>query len=139
MEENKVIERLNKFFEGITLTVPLFPMAEGEGINPIDVKIRFTGTKELISIGEKKNFLTFNIEVVNSNNKKNDEIFKNTFHIMKELGKNKYSDEIEITTYSSQHINRAFIMKIESLVKDYIYYILGNTNVVATKLIDKTT
>lgn len=138
MEESKIIERLNKFFKGITLTAPLFPMGQDEGINPIDIKIRFTGTKELYSMGEKENFLTFNIEVVNSNNKKNDEIFKSTFYIMKGLGKNTDSDEIEITTYSSQHINRAFIMRIENLVKDYINYILGHRNVVATKLIDKT-
>lgn len=60
MNENPIIDRLNKFLENHVFSIQLLPDGESPSFI-IDVKLKVTGKKQLISVGEWTDYYTYTI------------------------------------------------------------------------------
>jgi hypothetical protein len=68
MHDN-VLDRANKFFENHTFEVYYLFDSEGEPIAPTNVKIKLTGVKDYISMGDYKPFVMYTAYILPSNKK----------------------------------------------------------------------
>jgi hypothetical protein len=66
---DNVLDRANKFFENHTFEVYYLFDSEGEPIAPTNVKIKLTGVKDYISMGDYKPFITYTAHILPSNKK----------------------------------------------------------------------
>jgi hypothetical protein len=66
---DNVLDRANKFFENHTFEVYYLFDSEGEPIAPTNVKIKLTGVKDYISMGDYKPFITYTAYILPSNKK----------------------------------------------------------------------
>ena len=66
---DNVLDRANKFFENHTFEVYYLFDSEGEPIAPTNVKIKLTGVKDYISMGDYKPFITYTAYILQSNKK----------------------------------------------------------------------
>lgn len=66
-EEQLIIDRANKFFDSHTFEVYYLFDSEGEPITPTNVKVKLTGVKEYISMGDYKPFITYTAYILPSN------------------------------------------------------------------------
>jgi hypothetical protein len=64
-----VLDRANKFFENHTFEVYYLFDSEGEPIAPTNVKVKLTGVKEYISMGDYKPFIMYTAYILPSNEK----------------------------------------------------------------------
>jgi len=64
-----VLDRANKFFENHTFEVYHLFDAEGEPIAPTNVKIKLTGVKDFISMGDSKPFILYTAYILPTNEK----------------------------------------------------------------------
>ena len=62
-----VLDRANKFFENHTFEVYYLFDSKGDPIAPTNVKIKLTGVKDLISMGDFKPFITYTAYILPSN------------------------------------------------------------------------
>ena len=67
--DNAVFDRANKFFENHTFEVYYLFDSEGEPIAPTNVKIKLTGVKDYISMGDYKPFIMYTAYILPSNKK----------------------------------------------------------------------
>ena len=67
--DNAVFDRANKFFENHTFEVYYLFDSEGEPIASTNVKIKLTGVKDYISMGDYKPFITYTAYILPSNEK----------------------------------------------------------------------
>ena len=67
--DNAVFDRANKFFENHTFGVYTLFDSEGEPIAPTNVKVKLTGVKDYISMGDYKPFITYTAYILPSNEK----------------------------------------------------------------------
>ena len=67
--DNAVFDRANKFFENHTFEVYTLFDSEGEPIAPTNVKVKLTGVKDYISMGDYKPFITYTAYILPSNEK----------------------------------------------------------------------
>ena len=66
---DNVLDRANKFFENHTFEVYYLFDSEGEPIAPTNVKIKLTGVKDYISMGDYKPFIMYTAHILPSNKK----------------------------------------------------------------------
>jgi hypothetical protein len=66
---DNVLDRVNKFFENHTFEVYYLFDSEGEPIAPTNVKIKLTGAKDYISMGDYKPFIMYTAYILPSNKK----------------------------------------------------------------------
>jgi hypothetical protein len=66
---DNVLDRANKFFENHTFEVYYLFDSEGEPIAPTNVKIKLTGVKDYISMGDYKPFIMYTAYILPSNKK----------------------------------------------------------------------
>jgi hypothetical protein len=66
---DNVLDRANKFFENHTFEVYYLFDSEGEPIAPTNVKIKLTGVKDYISMGNYKPFVMYTAYILPSNKK----------------------------------------------------------------------
>ena len=66
---DNVLDRANKFFENHTFEVYYLFDSEGEPIAPTNVKIKLTGVKDYISMGDYKPFIMYTAFILPSNKK----------------------------------------------------------------------
>jgi hypothetical protein len=66
---DNVLDRANKFFENHTFEVYYLFDSEGEPIAPTNVKIKLTGAKDYISMGDYKPFIMYTAYILPSNKK----------------------------------------------------------------------
>ena len=66
---DNVLDRVNKFFENHTFEVYYLFDSEGEPIAPTNVKIKLTGVKDYISMGDYKPFIMYTAYILPSNKK----------------------------------------------------------------------
>jgi hypothetical protein len=66
---DNVLDRANKFFENHTFEVYYLFDSEGEPIAPTNVKIKLTGVKDYISMGDYKPFVMYTAYILPSNKK----------------------------------------------------------------------
>jgi hypothetical protein len=66
---DNVLDRVNKFFENHTFEVYYLFDSEGEPIAPTNVKIKLTGVKDYISMGDYKPFVMYTAYILPSNKK----------------------------------------------------------------------
>jgi hypothetical protein len=66
---DNVLDRVNKFFENHTFEVYYLFDSEGEPIAPTNVKIKLTGVKDYISMGDYKPFIMYTAFILPSNKK----------------------------------------------------------------------
>jgi hypothetical protein len=64
---DEILDRANKFFENHTFEVYYLFDSQGEPIAPTNVKIKLTGVKDLISMGDFKPFITYTAYILPSN------------------------------------------------------------------------
>jgi len=62
-----VLDRVNKFFKNYTFEVYYLFDSEGEPVAPTNVKIKLTGVKDFISMGDSKPFITYTAYILPSN------------------------------------------------------------------------
>jgi hypothetical protein len=62
-----VLDRVNKFFKDYTFEVYYLFDSEGEPVAPTNVKIKLTGVKDFISMGDSKPFITYTAYILPSN------------------------------------------------------------------------
>lgn len=62
-----VLDRVNKFFKDYTFEVYYLFDSEGEAVVPTNVKIKLTGVKDFISMGDLKPFITYTAYILPSN------------------------------------------------------------------------
>ena len=62
-----VLDRVNKFFKNYTFEVYYLFDSEGEAVVPTNVKIKLTGVKDFISMGNSKPFITYTAYILPSN------------------------------------------------------------------------
>ena len=59
-----ILDRANKFFENHTFEVYYLFDSEGEPIAPTNVKVKLTGVKEYISMGDYKPFIMYYNKII---------------------------------------------------------------------------
>jgi hypothetical protein len=104
------IERLNKFFSNHIFEVYLQPTHDKDYSIPTNVKIKLTGVKEYISMGNKKPFVQYTIYILPTNEKSD---------VLNGMWGSFYGKEKDINTSSSEYSELRWVLndKIENLLK----------------------
>jgi hypothetical protein len=104
------IERLNKFFSNHIFEVYLQPTHGGDYSIPTNVKIKLTGVKDYISMGDKKPFVLYTIYILPTNE---------TSDVLNGMWGRYYGKEKDINTSSSEYSELRWVLnyKIENLLK----------------------
>jgi len=104
------IERLNKFFSTHIIEVYLQPTHDEDYSVPTNVKIKLTGVKDYISMGDKKPFVQYTIYILPTNEASD---------AWSGMWVSFYGKEKDINTSSREYSELRFVMddKIENLLK----------------------
>jgi hypothetical protein len=104
------IERLNKFFSNHIFEVYLQPTHDEDYTIPTNVKIKLTGVKDYISMGDKKPFVQYTIYILPTNE---------TSDVLNGMWGRYYGKEKDINTSSSEYSELRWVLndKIENLLK----------------------
>jgi hypothetical protein len=122
------IERLNKFFSTHIIEVYLQPTHDEDYSVPTNVKIKLTGVKDYISMGDKKPFVQYTIYILPTNEASD---------AWSGMWVSFYGKEKDINTSSREYSELRFVMddKIENLLK----YFGVDKGAMCTKVINEVT
>ena len=65
-QEQAIIDRVNRFFEGHTFEIYYLQDGDGEYPTPTNIKVEITGVREYISMGDKKDYVTLTLYILPS-------------------------------------------------------------------------
>ena len=78
-----VLDRVNKFFKNYTFEVYYLFDSEGEPVAPTNVKIKLTGVKDFVLMGDLKPFITYTAYILPSN--ENSDKFNSLYRMQLEI------------------------------------------------------
>jgi hypothetical protein len=125
MINDPIVQRLNKFLDTHVFTIPLLDEVDDPD-NFIDIKLKITGEKKLISVGEWKDYYTYTIIVLPTKSRIANLIFKDLL-----------SDGIEIDLTNSKYGVITFRMTrmTNNLLYNLFEYYTIDRSVIATKMV----
>ena len=95
------IERINEFLDTHTFEVYLQPTHDEDYRIPTNVKVKLTGVKEYISIGDKKPFVQYTIYILPTNDGSD---------AWSKMYGNIYGKDVNISTTSQEYANLRWVM-----------------------------
>lgn len=124
MDKKKAIDTINKYLNKETFVVPLF-----RGVDDITIsaKIELTGEKQLITLGEWENYITYTMHILKDDNN----IIELVSHMM---GNNR---ELNVTTYDSNSNIRHFDNFLSNELKNLFNYFGVDDYPILTKIINE--
>jgi hypothetical protein len=120
------IERINQFFETHTFEVFLQPTHYEDFSIPTNVKVKLTGVKEYISIGDKKPFVQYTIYILPTNK---------TSDAWSILYRDIYGKDVDINTTSQEYANLRWVMNDK--LSNLLQYFGVNKGAMCTKVINE--
>lgn len=122
------IERINQFFANHIFEVYLQPTHDEDFTLPTNVKVKLTGVKDYISIGDKKPHVEYTIYILPTND--NSDRWNKMFGDV-------YGNNIPINTSSQEYANVRWIMN-EKLT-DFLQYFGVDKRAICTRVINEVT
>lgn len=119
------IERINKFFSTHIFEVNIQPTHDNDHVISTNVKVKLTGVKEYISIGEKKPFVEYTITILPTNE---------TSDKWSKVWASIYGEIVDINTSSREYSN--LIFKVNDKLNNFLKYFGVEKNVICTKVIN---
>jgi hypothetical protein len=120
------IERINQFFENHTFEVFLQPTHDEDYSIPTNVKVKLTGVKEYISIGDKKPFVQYTIYILPTNERSD---------VWSKLYGDIYGKDVDISTTSQEYANLRWVMNDK--LTDFLRYFGVDKGAMCTKVINE--
>jgi len=126
MINDPVAQKLNKFLETHTFTIPIFQGTEGDPEYSIEIKLRLTGEEKLITVGEWKDYYSYDIIMLPTQNKIANLVFTNLL---------KDKEPIELgTSYSNSFLYHISYVTRRLLDNLFDYYTIDR-GVIARKIV----
>lgn len=120
------IERINQFFATHIFEVYLQPTHDEDYTVPTNVKVKLTGVKDYISIGDKKPHVEYTLYILPTN--KDSDSWSNMYGDI-------YGRNVPINTSSQEYANLRWIMN--SKLEDFLRYFGVDKNVICTRVINE--
>jgi len=120
------IERINEFLENHIFEVYLRPTHDENYSVPTNVKVKLTGVKEYISIGDKKPFVQYTIYILPTNESSD---------TWSKLYGDVYGDDVTISTTSQKYANLRWVMKEK--LSNFLQYFGVDKDVICTRVINE--
>jgi hypothetical protein len=120
------IERINKFFANHIFEVYLQPTHDEDFTIPTNVKVKLTGVKDYISIGDKKPHVEYTLYILPTNE---------TSDVWSNLYGDIYGRDASINTTSQEYANLRWIMN--SKLEDFLQYFGVDKKVICTRVINE--
>jgi hypothetical protein len=120
------IERINRFFDNHIFEVYLQPTHDEDYSIRTNVKIKLTGVKDYISMGDKKPHVEYTIYILPTDE---------TSDTWNNLYADIYGRNTSINTSSQEYANLRWIMNKK--LEDFLQYFGVNKNVICTKVINE--
>jgi hypothetical protein len=122
------IERINQFFANHIFEVYLQPTHDEDFSLPTNVKVKLTGVKGYISVGNEKPHVEYTIYILptNENSDRWNKMFSDIY------GKN-----VTISTTSQEYSNLRFVMNEK--LRDFLQYFGVDKSVICTRVINEVT
>ena len=120
------IERINQFFANHIFEVYLQPMHDEDFTIPTNVKVKLTGVKDYISIGDKKPHVEYTLYILPTN--ETSDAFSNMYGDI-------YGRDVPIDTSGQEYANLRWVMN--SKLENFLQYFGVNKNVICTKVINE--
>ena len=119
------IERINKFFDSHVFEVYTQPTHDQDFTLPTNVKVKLTGVKEYLSVGEKTPHIQYTMYILPTN-KNSDTLNKFYSEI--------YGKEADINTTSTEYSNLRWVM--DRKLSEFLRYFAINKPAICTKVIN---
>ena len=119
------IERINNFFDGHVFEVYTQPTHDQDFTLPTNVKVKLTGVKEYLSVGEKTPHIQYTMYILPTN-KNSDTLNKFYSEI--------YGKEADISTTSTEYSNLRWVM--DRKLSEFLRYFAINKPAICTKVIN---
>ena len=120
------IERLNKFFSNHIFEVYLQPTHDEDYTIPTNVKIKLTGVKDYISLGDKKPHVEYTLYILPTNELS--DMWSNMYGDM-------YGRNIPVYTYSQEYSNLRWIMNDK--LQSFLRYFGVDKNAICTEVVNE--
>ena len=120
------IERINQFLETHTFEVYVQPTHDYDFSLPTNVKVKLTGVKEYISIGEKKPFVQYTIYILPTNESSD---------AWSKMYGNVYGRDVDISTTSQQYANLRWVMNDK--LSNFLKYFGVDKEAMCTRVINE--
>jgi hypothetical protein len=120
------IERINQFFENHIFEVYLQPTHDEDFSLPTNVKVKLTGVKDYISIGDKKPHVEYTAYILPTN--ENSDRWSSVFGQV-------YGNDIDINTSSQEYANLRWI--ISDKLTNFLKYFGVEMPAICTKVINE--
>jgi hypothetical protein len=120
------IEKINKFLETHIFEVYLRPTHDENYSVPTNVKVKLTGVKEYISIGDNKPFVQYTIYILPTNESSD---------AWSKMYGDVYGNDVTISTTSQKYANIRWIM--ENKLSNFLKYFGVDKDVICTRVINE--
>jgi hypothetical protein len=120
------IERINQFLETHTFEVYLQPTHDEDYSIPTNVKVKLTGVKEYISIGDKKPFVQYTIYILPTNEGSD---------TWSKLYGDIYGKDVDISTTSQEYANLRWVM--DAKLSEFLIYFGVEKGAMCTRVINE--
>lgn len=120
------IERINQFFANHIFEVYLQPMHDEDFTIPTNVKVKLTGVKDYISIGDKKPHVEYTLYILPTN--ETSDAFSNMYGDI-------YGRDVPIDTSGQEYANLRWIMNDKLF--NFLQYFGVDKNVICTRVINE--
>jgi hypothetical protein len=120
------IERINQFFDNHIFEVYLQPTHDEDFTIPTNVKIKLTGVKDYISVGDWKPHIEYTIYILPTNERS--DAFSNMYGDI-------YGRDAVIDTTSQEYANLRWVMN--SKLENFLQYFGVNKNVMCNRVINE--
>jgi len=120
------IERINEFLDTHTFEVYLQPTHDEDYRIPTNVKVKLTGVKEYISIGDKKPFVQYTIYILPTNDGSD---------AWSKMYGNIYGKDVNISTTSQEYANLRWVMNDK--LSNFLKYFGVDKGAMCTKVINE--
>lgn len=123
---NFPIERINQFFSDHIFEVYLQPTHDEDYSVPTNVKVKLTGVKDYISIGDKKPHVEYTLYILPTN--ETSDAWSNMYGQM-------YGNDVDITTSGQEYANLRWI--ISEKLTNFLKYFGVDMPAICTKVINE--
>jgi hypothetical protein len=123
---NFPIERINQFFENHIFEVYLQPTHDEDYTVPTNVKVKLTGVKDYISIGDKKPHVEYTLYILPTN--ETSDAWSNMYGQM-------YGNDVDINTSGQEYANLRWI--ISEKLTNFLKYFGVDMPAICTKVINE--
>jgi len=120
------IERLNKFFGNHIFEVYLQPTHDEDYTIPTNVKVKLTGVKDYISLGNKKPHVEYTMYILPTNELS--DMWSNMYGDM-------YGRNTSVYTYSQEYGNLRWIMNDK--LENFLRYFGIDKNAICTEVVNE--